>query len=85
MTAEPKVGKVSLMYLWGVDMSVYQVEEYYVYIEFEYQLSEDDKETLKQAIEEEGYTSYEIADKSVTVDGIESEQEGLQLEELLSV
>ena len=73
------------MYLWGVDMSVYQVEEYYVYIEFEYQLSEDDKETLKQAIEEEGYTSYEIADKSVTVDGIESEQEGLQLEELLSV
>ena len=66
-------------------MSVYQVEEYYVYIEFEYQLSEDDKETLKQAIEEEGYTSYEIADKSVTVDGIESEQEGLQLEELLSV
>ena len=66
-------------------MSVYQVEEYYVYIEFEYELSEDGKETLKQAIEEEGYTSYEIADKSVTVDGIESEQDGLQLEELLPV
>ena len=85
MTAELKAGKVSLTYLWGVDMSVYQVEEYYVYIEFEYELSEDGKETLKQAIEEEGYTSYEIADKSVTVDGIESEQDGLQLEELLPV
>ena len=85
MTAELEAGKVNLMCLWGVDMSVYQVEEYYVYIEFECELSEDDKETLKQAIEEEGYISYEIADKSVTVDGIESEQEGLQLEELLSV
>ncbi|ANY29578.1 hypothetical protein BOX08_gp13 [Pseudoalteromonas phage BS5] len=65
-------------------MSVYQVEEYYVHIVFEDELSEDGKETLKQTIEGEGYSDYEITDNSVTVDGVESEQEGLQLEELLS-
>lgn len=66
-------------------MSVYQVEEYYVYIKFEDELSEDGKETLRQTIEDEGYTSYEITNNSVTVDGIESEQEGMQLEELLAI
>ena len=65
-------------------MSVYQVEEYYVHIQFDEELSDDGKETLRQTIEDEGYDSYEITDTAVVVDGIESEQEGLELEEKLA-
>lgn len=64
-------------------MSVYQVEEYYIQIQFDEELSDDRKETLRQTIEDEGYDRYEITDATVTVDGIESEQEGLELEEKL--
>lgn len=66
-------------------MSVYQVEEYYIHIQFDDELSEDGKETLKRTIEGEGYDRYEITDKEVIVDGIESEQAGLDLEEQLII
>ena len=66
-------------------MSVYQVEEYYIHIQFDHELSDDGKETLKQTIEEEGYDRYEITDTEVIVDGIESEQDGLDLEEKLVI
>lgn len=61
-------------------MSVYQVEEYYIHIQFDEELSDDGKETLRQTIEDEGYDRYEITNDEVIVDGIESEQEGLSLE-----
>ncbi len=61
-------------------MSVYQVEEYYIHIQFDEELSDDGKETLRQTIEDEGYDRYEITNDEVIVDGIESEQEGLILE-----
>lgn len=66
-------------------MSVYQVEEYYVHIKFDSDLSDDGKEVLRTKIEGEGYTDYEITDNEVTVDGIESEQVGVELEELLVI
>lgn len=64
-------------------MSVYQVEEYYIHIQFDEELSDDGKETLRQTIEGEGYDRYEITNDEVIVDGIESEQDGLELEEKL--
>ena len=66
-------------------MSVYQVEEYYIHIQFDHELSDDGKETLKQTIEDEGYDRYEITDTEVIVDGIESQQAGLDLEEKLVI
>lgn len=66
-------------------MSVYQVEEYYIHIQFDEALSDDGKEVLKQTIEDEGYSQYEITDTEVIVDGIESEQDGINLEEKLVI
>lgn len=66
-------------------MSVYQIEEYYVHIQFEDELSDDGKETLKQTIESEGYDRYEITDTEVIVDGIESESAGEELESKLII
>ena len=64
-------------------MSVYQVEEYYIHIQFDHELSDEGKDTLKQTIEDEGYDRYEITDKEVIVDGIETEQAGIDLEDKL--
>lgn len=61
-------------------MSVYQVEEYYIHIEFDKELSDDEKDTLRKTIEDEGYDRYEITNTEVIVDGIESEKDGLMLE-----
>lgn len=66
-------------------MSVFQVEEYYIYIQFDGALSDDGKETLKQTIEDEGYDKYEITDTEVIVDGIESEYKALALEDKLII
>lgn len=66
-------------------MSVYQIEEYYIHIQFEEALSDDGKEVIKQTIEGEGYSQYEITDDEVIVDGIESESDGLRLEKKLVI
>ncbi len=61
-------------------MSVYQVEQYYIYMSIE----GIDTSKLTSFLSESGLDDYDICDNHVTVDGIECENMACQYEESIN-
>ncbi len=66
-------------------MSVYQVEQYYLYMS-KLTMSEDQRDKIKEYLDGEGYgCNFEENNTALTVDEIESESEGYDLEEQINL
>jgi len=62
-------------------MSVYQVEQYYVHIKLD-NLTDGKKIKIEDLLHDKGWTNYEFnKDDILIVDDIESESDGVNLEE----
>ena len=59
-------------------MSVYQVEQYYIFIKK--QFTEEEVLAIEKLLEDSGFSNYEFADHGLVVDDFESESEGVALE-----
>lgn len=64
-------------------MSVYQVEEYYVFIDFKKEISQESVDAITELLSDEGYTDYEFQENNskITVDDIPEEWQGQELED----
>lgn len=64
-------------------MSVHQVEEYYIHLEFKGSLSPNAHDEIESLLEDEGFSNFEFQDNDsvLIVDDISSEHEGEELEE----
>jgi len=63
-------------------MSVYQVEDYYIYISG-LSLTKDQTDQINKLLSDEGWSNYQLSATELTVDDIPDEHSGYELEEEL--
>lgn len=62
-------------------MSVYQVEEYYVYVSLTAEQKLAHSDDIQAFIDDYGFESYEISDDGVTIDGFDTESAAEEISE----
>lgn len=61
-------------------MSVYQVEEYYVYLKFKVETSKDEQEEILACLEDLNFHDFELNELGLTVDEFSDEYEAEEFE-----